>query len=488
MGNKGIYVKFNTLIVGSIFFCGMIIGGMLLRTTSGALEDGLISSGQEIASSLAVTIGNDILLDDRFSLQERMSKTMDTNDQVRYIVVSYPNGEVMVSTFIHDLPEGLPAVRLPNEKEGVDSMGFSSSEGRIREIMVPIDDGIIGYVRVGMTEKNMMAELKARCLQAIMAVFLICVVASILATRYAWGFLKPIRQLSFAVKQLDSGKYGIQVPVASQDEVGRLASTFNKMSTRLQKNIEENTRLVQALQKKEKDRAWLISQLFTAREDEQRRISRELHDESSQSMASILTYLRVLHDRLDTDEQREMLFEIRELTAATLGGLRQLAVDLHPPLLEDLGLVVAIEKYLDPIKKMNPHMEIKLETMGNFNDLPKQVALMCYRTLQESVANILKHAQAKKIEIKLAVHGDRINLTVRDDGVGFDEQAARRAKLNRHLGLVSMRERTELLNGTFSLDTSVGRGTEIAISLPIVLDEEGVEIDSEKRSQDIAGR
>ena len=482
MENQGLYVKFNILIVGTIFFCGMIIGGMLLKTTSDSMVDSLISSGQEVASALAVTVGNDILLDDRFSMQERLARTKETNDQVRYIIVSYPNGAVLTSTFVQDLPEGLPAVRLPSSEHGIDSQLFASSEGRIREVMVPIEDGVIGYVRVGMGEKQMMAQLQDKCLQAILAVFFICVIASVLATRYAQSFLRPIRKLGFAVKQIDKGKYGIQVPVNSSDEIGQLASTFNNMSKGLRETVDENDRLVKALQQKEKDRAWLINQLFSAREDERRRISRELHDESSQSMASILTYLRVLHDKLYTDEQREMLFEIRELTASTLGSIRQIAVDLHPPLLEDLGLAVAIEKYLDPIKKSNPEIEFKLEILGNLSQLAKPVALMCYRTLQECIGNILKHARAKKVDIKLVMDEKNVHLTVRDDGVGFTEQDAKQARLNRHLGLVSMQERTELLKGRFSLDTTRGHGTEIAISLPIAVEEEGVEIDHEEKS------
>ena len=76
----------------------------------------------------------------------------------------------------------------------------------------------------------MMAQLQDKCLQAILAVFFICVIASVLATRYAQSFLRPIRKLGFAVKQIDKGKYGIQVPVNSSDEIGQLASTFNNMS------------------------------------------------------------------------------------------------------------------------------------------------------------------------------------------------------------------------------------------------------------------
>lgn len=313
----------------------------------------------------------------------------------------------------------------------------------------------------------MLSSLQQRCLLVILMVILVCVVAAILTTRYAHEFLRPVARLSFAVKQLDKGKYGIQVPIDTNDEIGHLAKTFNAMSKGLQSIIDKNNRLVGDLQLKEKNRRWLIEQLFSAREDEQQRISRELHDESSQSMASILTYLRILHDKLTTDEQREMLLEIRELTAATLEGIRRLAVDLHPPLLEDLGLKAAIEKYLEPIRKAHQDIKFVWRYQGDFRRLSKPVNLMCYRTIQECVANVLKYAEAANVDIFLCIEEENVVLTVEDDGIGFDRETAEKARLNRHLGLVSMRERTELLLGTFLLETSPGRGTKITMILPI---------------------
>ena len=247
------------------------------------------------------------------------------------------------------------------------------------------------------------------------------------------------------------------------------------MSTGLRSVVDKNNRLLEDLQLKEQNRRWLIEQLFTAREDEQRRISRELHDESSQSMASILTYLRVLHDRLTTDEQREMLFEIRELTSTTLEGIRRLAVDLHPPLLEDLGLIAAIEKYLEPICRMHRDIDFSWQFQGDFNRLSKPVNLMCYRTVQESVANVLKYAEATKVDIFLRIGKKNVILTVADNGIGFDRETAEKARLNRHLGLVSMRERIELLQGTFLLETAPGKGTKITMLLPI---DEGNDFDN----------
>ncbi len=468
---RGLYYKFNILIIGSIFLCGILMGAMMLHATRSSLKDGLISTGYETASYLAAGVSSDILVDNEFAIHERLTRTMESNNQIRYIIVSNPDGSIRASTFVHGTPMGLPLVRLPSGKSSdVDTMAFSSNEGTIREVMVPIDEGYIGYIRLGMTEKYMMSVLQDRCLLAIIMVLLVCVVASILTTRYAHEFLKPVARLSFAVKQMEKGKYGIQVPENSGDEVGDLAKTFNKMSVGLQKTIEKNNKLVADLRRKEKNRRWLIQQLFSVRENEQRRISRELHDESSQSMASILTYLRILHDRLDTDEQREMLFEIRELTASTLGGLRRLAVDLHPPLLEDLGLVAAIEKYLEPVRKMHPDIKFNWSSEGDFSRNSRVVDLMCYRTVQETVTNILKYAEAKQVDISMCIRRGEVYLAVRDDGVGFDKETAEKARLSRHLGLVSMRERTELLQGSFRLETSPGSGTKITLILPANVD------------------
>lgn len=464
---KGLYYKFNVLIVGSIFICGLVIGGTILRTAYNSLETGLVRSSQEIASSMAVIVSSDILLDDRFALNERMSKALEANEQIRYLIVTTPDGSVLESTFVEGLPEGLPPVRLPAGTQDMDVMTFSSNEGTIREILVPIDDGFLGYIRLGVTDKQMMTDLQEKCLLAVLLVTMACVAAAILATRYAHEFLKPVARLSFAVKQMEKGNYGVQVPVTTCDEVGQLAKTFNAMSEGLRSTIERNNRLVDDLRQKEAGRVWLIQQLFSARENEQRRISRELHDESSQSMATILTYLRLLHDKLDTDEQREMLFEIRELTAVTLEGLRRLAVDLHPPLLEDLGLAAALEKYLEPLKKVNPDIELRWSFEGDFASLSRPVALMCYRTVQEAVANTLKHAEAEHVDIRMLVCGRRVYIAVQDDGLGFDGEAEERARLNRHLGIVSMRERTELLQGSFKLQSSPGKGTKINIVLPV---------------------
>lgn len=472
MKNYSLYVKFNVLIVGTIFICGLLISLLLLYTTSIEMEHELDKSGMEIGQSMSSTISNAILLDDTFALTEQLIHMKTLNEQTRYIIVSHPNGTILASTFTDGIPQGLPLTRMTQSTSGADVITYNSNEGYIREILCPIDNGLIGYFRIGLTEKPMMQLMRKRFLEMITLILCICLLASWLATRYAYTFLKPIQTMAAAVRQIGRGNYHVTVPTTTPDDVGRLAKAFNSMAHRLSVKDKENLRLVAALQEKEKLRIWLIQQLFTAREDERRRISRELHDETSQSMVAILSYLRIIMDRTTDESVKELVSGVRDLTKDTLEGLRHLAVNLHPPLLDDLGLIVAMEKYLDSFRTAHPHIQITYtyDGDGNFTAVSHPIALLCYRLMQEALTNIVRHSQATAAAITLQITPDTLTMSVSDDGIGFSEATAQKARLDNHLGLVSMRERTELLNGTFRIHSQPDAGTVICITLPLEKD------------------
>lgn len=290
----------------------------------------LDTSGRELAASIGQVISNDILVDDRFAMTEQLLHAQQTNDQVRYILVTYPDGRILASTFTDGLPKGLPE-RRDVQHGGVDkTMTFDSTEGYIREVVYPIDGGLVGYFRIGLSERPMMQLMWKRFIQTMLVILAICLAASVLATRYARAFLRPVQTLAQAIRQIGRGNYSVRVLVETKDEVGRLAKAFNVMSNRLAVKDRENSKLLTALREKEKTRIWLIDQLFSAREDERRRISRELHDETSQSMVSILAYLRLIMDQTEEPKVRELVAGVRDLTRETLEGLRHLAVNLHP--------------------------------------------------------------------------------------------------------------------------------------------------------------
>jgi signal transduction histidine kinase len=433
------------------------------------MEGDLDASGREIANSISKPVSSSILLDDRFAVTEQIMYTQGHNDYIRYILVIRPDGKVFASTFTSGLPQGLPAVR-PTD---AGTITYTSNEGYIREITCPIDDGLVGYFRIGLTEKTMMQVMTRRFVEMIAFIFCICIAAAALATRYASNFLGPVRDMARAVRQIGKGNFDTKLPVETSDDIGHLARAFNHMTVSLHRKNEENSHLVQELQAKEQMRLQLISQLFTAREDERRRISRELHDETSQSMVSILTYLRIIMDRTEDVTVKGFISDVRDLTKDTLEGLRHLAVNLHPPLLDDLGLVVAMEKYLDSFRRAQPDIHVTFTSDGDFSGLSRPASLLCYRMMQESLTNIVRHASATSAAITLyAVEGQLI-LSVADNGIGFTADTAEKARLDNHFGLVSMRERAGLLNGTFHITSKDGMGTTLTITLPMEAGSEG---------------
>lgn len=461
-----LYVKFNVLNVGMIFVLGLFMSILFFVSMSQYMERQLDILGKEIASAMSQSIGNAILVDDRFSMTEQLIQERQKNEQIRYIVVEGPKGNVLASTFTEGLPQGFPKRDL-SPQSGDTPWLIDSNEGLIREIAYPIDEGLVGYIRIGMTETVMMEIMEKRLVETMTFIFIICIVASTLATRFARSFLLPIRRLEQAARQIGKGDYSVRVPRTSSDDIGRLGRTFNIMVHRLSTKDEENSKLVKALQEKEQNRIWLINRLFTAREDERHRISRELHDESSQSMASILMYLRIIKGSVTDDKGRELISDVQELTRHTLEGIRRLAVNLHPPLLEDLGLIAAIQKYMDNFRKMQPSLVVQFQADPDVDAINSMGALFCYRIVQESLANIARHAQAREVHVTLDIEDDVLTLVISDDGIGFSDITAEKARLNNHLGLVSMRERTDLLQGTFSIDSKPGNGTTITITIPL---------------------
>jgi len=209
----------------------------------------------------------------------------------------------------------------------------------------------------------------------------------------------------------------------------------------------------------------LSSQVITAQEEERKRISRELHDETAQSLTSLLVRLRLLQDARDLDEVKVGAAQLRELTAQTLEEVRKLAVELRPTTLDHLGLVAALEWYSREYAQ-RLDAEVDFRTEGLAGRLHPEVELVIYRVVQEALTNIARHAQATRAQIALLFRDDAVEVEVEDDGLGFDLQEATSTR-ERGLGLFGMRERVELIGGTFAIDSRIGQGTCINVRVPI---------------------
>jgi signal transduction histidine kinase len=203
-----------------------------------------------------------------------------------------------------------------------------------------------------------------------------------------------------------------------------------------------------------------LRRVVEAQELERRRLARELHDQTGQELTSVLLGLKAVEEAASDEERAEALAAVREQVVETLHDVRRLAVELRPKALDDFGLVAALEHLRDTFSEQTG-MRVDLE--ANVGDrLPSDVETALYRIVQESLTNIVKHAQARTVSIVLSRGGHAVTAVIEDDGRGFTPDDG-----GEGLGLLGMGERLALLGGKLKLETSPGSGTTIVAEVPL---------------------
>lgn len=230
----------------------------------------------------------------------------------------------------------------------------------------------------------------------------------------------------------------------------------------------ENATLWRELKTKEAVRTLLLEKIITAQEEERKRIARELHDQTSQSVASLLMGLELLENVESPEEIRERVEELRGITNSVLGELHDLALELRPSILDDLGLEAALERY---IQEWSGKFRVKvdLHCYGLLNSrLPAQVELTVYRVVQEALTNIAKYAQAGSVSIIVERRKSAVTVIVEDNGVGFEVDRVLASPLEeKKLGIFGMEERVSVIGGEFTIESEPGAGTTIYIKIPL---------------------
>jgi signal transduction histidine kinase len=210
----------------------------------------------------------------------------------------------------------------------------------------------------------------------------------------------------------------------------------------------------------------LASQVISAQDEERARIARELHDSSAQTLTALLLQVSAAA-RDDSDPMmRSRLEEIRVMAAAALEEVRALSHTVHPRVLDDLGLVAALEWLARRTRAASGVLvEVHAPADGAPFPVPVPAASVLYRVAQEALANAIRHANAKLVRITVDSMPRHAALEVRDDGVGFDVEEAERRRPG--MGLFSMRERVSLANGSLEITSAAGAGTRVAASIPL---------------------
>lgn len=216
-------------------------------------------------------------------------------------------------------------------------------------------------------------------------------------------------------------------------------------------------------------RQFLGLRVIKAQEEERKRVAREIHDGPAQSMANLVLRAEICEKLMDKQPEvlREELHSLKEMVKDSLQEVRRIIFELRPMVLDDLGLVPALKRYITVFEEKN-NITVELKATGtNQVRLHSSLEIALFRIVQEALTNVSKHAQAGSVSVNLEQVQNRINLRIKDDGRGFSLQQVMNGNKGESFGLLGMRERVELLEGEFKITTGPQEGTDIFIKIPI---------------------
>jgi signal transduction histidine kinase len=236
-------------------------------------------------------------------------------------------------------------------------------------------------------------------------------------------------------------------------------------------DISKRRRAEEALRKSDKELRVLSNQLLSAEEKERKRIARELHDGIGQALSAIkfsvenaMLELRSAANPVDFG----CLEAVIPLTQKTIEEVRRIVKDLRPSILDDLGILATIRWFCREFQNVYAGIRIETTIGVEEKEVSPYLKTTVYRIMQEALNNVAKHSQASFVHLQLKKNRSHLNLSIRDNGRGFNLDKAMALKTShRGFGLASMRERAELSGATFSIDTVTGKGTTIKIVWPV---------------------
>ncbi len=245
--------------------------------------------------------------------------------------------------------------------------------------------------------------------------------------------------------------------------------TSSEMPKKLKECKLQYARLAKEFVSAKKQSEKLSQLLFVHQEDDRKEISRKLHDEIAQMLTGINFKLSILTRTTAncTPELRDKIIDAQQLVERSVEKINDFARELHPMILDDLGLVMALESYIKAFMKKND-MKVKLKTSINLSDLSEINKIVLFRVAQESLTNISKHSKACKVSIVISKVQNRLQMVVHDNGVAFKVKNLRAISSNTRIGLIGMEERLKMVNGVFVITSSPNKGTQVKVQIPIL--------------------
>lgn len=275
-------------------------------------------------------------------------------------------------------------------------------------------------------------------------------------------------------------KFHISIPLVAREQhlgvinllcekdvviTGEDMDLLNSIGSQLSE-IVSNAWLHLKLVEKEAARQVLLKSLVEAQEEERRRLARELHDGAGQTLTGLLVRLKIIENKSSLPQTKQDLQIMEELVSDTIEQIRTLAHQLRPAALEEFGLPLALESLVQDMSR-NDGLDANCRCDLKNNEVPDEIESVLYRIAQEGLTNVIRHSHATHLNLTVERAPRVILMIIEDDGVGFDPGTLGMKDGKKHLGLVSMRERAEILGGTLDVYTAPDKGTTIQVTIPV---------------------
>lgn len=458
-GSVSIRTKILGLVLSLVLLAGLgntlLTRTVLFRNMEQQLQDQSVS----VSRDLAARAEEPILLNNMLTLQDLLDETKNNNSNFSYAFIINSGGDIIAHTFGEGFPQDLLQKNSVKNDENHHTVLIDSTEGLIFDTAVPILNGKLGIARIGLSNKNVQNAVSTANFQAISFTIIILVLGTIVALLLTRILTRPLSELVRVTRKVSEGDYTQRIQPWAKDELGVLAQAFNQMNKDL-------TQLLELRKEREVLQRQLLEKVISSQEAERQRIARELHDSTSQSLTSLLVGMRTLEANCSKIEKNQVS-ELRNIAAETLDEVHKLAMQLRPSVLDDMGLSAALERL---IYEWQSRYKITVDlalTIGN-KRLPDVIETSLYRIIQEALTNIIRHANAESVSILLERRNNKVIAVIEDDGMGFEIKDFSQGS---QLGLLGMKERTELLDGKLTIESNPDHGTSVFVEIPLKLEE-----------------
>ena len=292
-------------------------------------------------------------------------------------------------------------------------------------------------------------------LQPIILALLVGVgVVAFIVSRGVQRIIAPLTEMAAYSRQVAAGDYRVKVAPAAVRELRELGHAFNEM-------VEQIGRYQAGLRQ-------YLAAITRSQEEERKRIARDLHDDTVQSLIAIGQRIELARETVVEDPQGtiEQLRDLRKMITCTIQSVRQFSRDLRPTALEDLGLVAALQYLVNELAQQDT-LQVSLEVEGTADNLPAEMEVTIYRIVQEALTNVRKHAQASHAQVQAQFLSRQVVITVQDDGIGFTVPEETNSLIDMgNFGLMGLKERAQLFGGQMLIASQPGEGTRVKVVLP----------------------